>query len=61
MTPQTLDKIARRARQSLRRATRQALDATTEKARKRHERRASTASKTLADLGFDARRIGAEA
>lgn len=61
MTPQTLDKIARRARKVLRRATTQTLAATTEKARKRHERRASNATKTLASLGYDARRIGSEA
>lgn len=61
MTPQTLDKIARRARKALRHATTQALDATTEKARDRHERRARTARKTLASLGYDARRIGSEA
>lgn len=61
MTPQTLDKIARRAQKALRHATRQALDATTEKARKRHNRRQATAAKTLANLGYDARRIGSEA
>ena len=58
MTPETLDRIARRARKALRHATRQALDATTEKARNRHQRRAATARKALADLGYDARRAG---
>ena len=61
MTPAALDKIARRARKSLQHATRQHLEATTEIARKRHARRVATARKTLAALGFDARRIGAEA
>lgn len=60
MTPATLDKIARRARKALRHATRQALDATTERARSRHERRASNARRQLAALGFDARRLGAD-
>ena len=54
----TLDKLARRARKALRHATRQALDATTEKARKRHERRQSTATRTLASLDYDTRRHG---
>lgn len=58
MTPSSLTKITRRARKALAHAQRQALDATTEKARKRHERRAATARKTLAATGFDARRIG---
>jgi len=53
-----LDKIARRARKALAHASRQALDATTEKARKRHQRRAHTARQTLAGLGYDARRSG---
>lgn len=58
MTPDALDKIARRARKALRHATTQALGATTEKARHRHERRAATARRTLAALGHDARRLG---
>lgn len=58
MTPSTLDKIARRARKALAHATRQALDATTEKARNRHQRRAATARQALRSLGYDARRSG---
>ena len=58
MTPASLDKIARRARKALAHASRQALDATTERARKRHQRRAASARQTLAALGYDARRFG---
>lgn len=58
MERQSLDKLARRARKALRHATRQALDCTTEKALKRHERRQSCALATLARLEFDTRRHG---
>lgn len=58
MQRQTLDKIARRARKAMAHATRQALEATTEKARKRHQRRACNARSTLASLGYDSRRYG---
>lgn len=54
----TLDKLARRARKALRHATRQALDATTEKSLKRHNRRKSRALATLASLDYDTRRHG---
>ncbi len=58
MQRQTLDKIARRARKALRHATRQALDSTTEKSLKRHNRRKARALSVLASLDYDTRRHG---
>lgn len=54
----TLDKLARRARKALRHASRQALEATTEKARNRHQRRAHNARRSLAEIDRDALRFG---
>lgn len=58
MQRQTLDKLTQRARKSLKRATRAALDATTERAMKRHERRACEARKAMRRLTYDAFHYG---
>lgn len=47
------DKLARRIRKSLKRATAARLSATTERAQKRHERRAAEARKALSRLDKD--------
>lgn len=56
----TPDKLARRIRKALRRATAASLAATTESARKRHDRRAAEARKSLQRLDYNAARIGLE-
>ena len=58
MERQTLDKLTRRARASLRRSTCAALKATTDRARMRHERRTREARKALSRLDYDANRWG---
>lgn len=61
MTPHALDKLERRARQSLRRATSKALKATTERAEKRGLRREHNARKALRRMEFDAFQWGSPA
>lgn len=56
----TPDKLERRIRKALRRATSASLKATSERAMKRHVRRQSEARKALIRMDFDAFRFGAE-
>lgn len=56
----TPDKLARRIRKALRRASAASLAATTDNARKRHDRRVSECRKSLQRLDYDGHRIGFE-